>query len=189
VDDALGAGGGDIARLWGAWDPDGGLDDDGGALLWWWENWALTLLWAVGDETRVGWNVWRAETLEVLAGLVNFRLGATVSLDTLEDVLGEVWLRAEAGDVRVGLALLWEPGVQAGWDELWAWNFRDRGWLWSTVAWLIWVARGDGLGHGVGDGGHGHAGGGDAIAGGGEWAGGDGLLDTVENISLRFIID
>ncbi|KFY59023.1 hypothetical protein V496_05845 [Pseudogymnoascus sp. VKM F-4515 (FW-2607)] len=159
---------------WLAWDGDGGLDDDGGH----WDGVGLlggglnSLGWAVGDDTGVGWDVWRADTLEELAGGVDLLLGSTEGGQALKELLGEVGLGAEAGNVGVGLALNWEPGLDALGEDWWAgkagvaaWggvvgglgrSDGGVGWLWAglggrwDVSWLgtlssSWLSGGLGL--------------------------------------------
>jgi hypothetical protein len=99
---------------WLARNSDGSLNDDGGH----WASVGLgggnsSLVGAVGDDTRVGRDVRSADTLEELSGLVDLGVGGTEGGQALEEVLGEVGLGAEAGEVGVGLAADWEPGLDA----------------------------------------------------------------------------
>ncbi|KFY42645.1 hypothetical protein V494_02314 [Pseudogymnoascus sp. VKM F-4513 (FW-928)] len=106
---------------WLAGHSDGGLDDDGGhgagvGL----GGLNASLVGAVGDDAGVGGHVWGADTLEVLGGVVDLVLGGTEGGQALKELLGEVGLGAEAANVRVGLALNWEPGLDALGKDRWA---------------------------------------------------------------------
>lgn len=76
-DGGHGEGGLSGSASWLAWDGDSGLNNDGGD----WDGVGslglLSLVWAVGDDTGVGWDVWGAKTLEVLSGIVDLLLGGT----------------------------------------------------------------------------------------------------------------
>ena len=119
-DGGQGEGGLGGGASWLAWDGDGGLEDDGGH----WDSVGLlglnSLGWAVGDDTRVGWDVWCADTLEELGSTVDLLVGGTEGGQALKELLGEVGLGAEAANVGVGLAVNWEPGLDALGKDSWA---------------------------------------------------------------------
>ncbi|KFY80691.1 hypothetical protein V499_00519 [Pseudogymnoascus sp. VKM F-103] len=125
----LGGDGGDCegslsgGASWLARNGDGGLDNDGG------DGAGVglgglngSLVGAVGDDTGVGGDVRSADTLEELGGLVDLGVGGSEGGQALEEVLGEVGLGAEAGNVGVGLAAGWEPGLDALGKDRWAWE-------------------------------------------------------------------
>lgn len=105
--------GGDSSSLWSARNSDDGVDDNrgdwSGRLCLHWR--LLWTLWNIDNESWVDWHEWCAETLEEFNSGIDLFLGGAVGGKTLENVLGEVLLWAEAVDIRVALALLWQPGV------------------------------------------------------------------------------
>lgn len=83
--------------------------------------------WAVGDQTRVLWNLSSADTDEISQCLLDLRFISTMSGDTLHDVLGEVSLCAVTLMVAVILAAsLTDPGIQTLRNHVWAWSSGDR---------------------------------------------------------------
>ncbi|KFZ03000.1 hypothetical protein V501_09435 [Pseudogymnoascus sp. VKM F-4519 (FW-2642)] len=124
-----GEGGLSGSASWLAGNGDGSLDNDGGH----WAGVGLgglngALVGAVGDDTGVGGDVWGADTLEELGGLVDLGVGGSEGGQALEEVLGEVGLGAEAGDVGVGLAAGWEPGLDALGKDRWAGKSAVTAW-------------------------------------------------------------
>ncbi|KFY88134.1 hypothetical protein V500_06541 [Pseudogymnoascus sp. VKM F-4518 (FW-2643)] len=164
------------------WDGDGGLDDDGGdgdgvGLLGRGRN---SLGWAVGDDAGVGGHVWGADTLEELGGGVDLIVGGTEGGQALEELLGEVGLGAEAANVGVGLALSWEPGLDALGKDRWAGKTGVAAWGGGVGG----LGRGDG---GVGVGWHSDVGGSWLSTLGGSWLStlGGSWLSTLSGSWLR----
>ena len=118
-------------------------DDRGGnrdGVGWHWSCWRADSRWrsdwdvlgAVGDNTRVLWNEGSADTLEVRQSLGDDSRVSTMSAHALDDVLGEIGILAEAGEVAVVLAAgLLDPSVQALGQNSWAVVVWRRRW-WSA---------------------------------------------------------
>jgi len=109
------AAGGNGSVLWHARNGDGSLQYDRGD--WAWLGGVTPADWAIDDDACVGWDVRRADTLEVRGGGVDLGLAGAVGGEAVEDLGGEIWNWAEAGGVGVGGAVRGEPGVEALWQD------------------------------------------------------------------------